>query len=214
MSESGGIMGRLREETAEQHQRAESNPFEQAMVRGVLPRDSYVQMLEQRYLIHRCLEQHVRELRESHPFVGQVVLDTLFQEQNLAEDLAHFHVDPGTVTPLRATQALIEDIQATAAQTPLALLGFYYVFEGSKNGARFVAKRVGTSLELTSGAGMRYLDPHGDQQRPLWMDFKARMDGCGFQATDQDAMVEAAKRTFERIIDLDHELYEQTQATA
>lgn len=207
LSTTPGLMSRLRDETQEQHQRAESRPFEQALFKGTLPKPRYVQMLAQRYLIHRVLEREARHLRGAYPFLGAVLHDTLFQEKNLAADLACFGVDVESIQPAVATRALCADIERLAAERPLALLGVYYVFEGSKNGARMIAKRVSQAYELQPGPGMLYLDPHGDQQRPLWMEFKQRMDACGFAAADQDAMVAAARLTFDRVGELDDELY-------
>jgi len=202
-----GLMARLRDETTEHHQRAESRPFERALLGGALPRVSYVEMLAQRYLVHRALERAARGLRDAHPFLAEILRDELFQEANLAADLEYFGVDQNAIVPARATRALVEDIGRLADQRPLALLGVYYVFEGSKNGARYVAKSVASTYALAPGPGLRYLDPHGEQQRALWLDFKKRMDDCPFSPADQDAMVAAAQLTFDRIGELDDELW-------
>ncbi len=206
MTAPTGIMLRLREETAPHHEHAESRPLEQSLVRGVLPRELYCDMLEQRYLIHRELEAQARKLRESQPMLAKVLEDTLFQESNLHADLVALGRDPKTAQPKGATQRLIHEIQSLGRTGSMALLGVYYVFEGSKNGARFIAKRVGPAYGLSPGPGMLYLDPHGEAQRPIWMEFKQRMDACHFSQADQDAMVEAAKLTFDCIADLDDEM--------
>ncbi|MGE3182651.1 MAG: biliverdin-producing heme oxygenase [Phycisphaerae bacterium] len=201
------IMSRLREETALHHERAENKPLEQALVSGSLPRDMYVAMLQQRFLIHRTLEAQIRELRAADAAVERIVQDELFQEENIVADLTSFGADAEHVMPMRATKSLLDLILTCAKQTPLALLGIYYVFEGSKNGSRFIARKIGPALGLTREHGMRYLDPHGENQRPLWMAFKQRMDAVGFADDAQDAMVEAAKRTFDAIGALDDEIF-------
>lgn len=70
-----------------------------------------------------------------------------------------------------------------------------------------LARVAGRAYQLTSDAGMRYLDPHGDQQRPLWMQFKAAMDAADFTEAELDAMVAAAGRTFDFVSGVDDELY-------
>ena len=106
------------------------------------------------------------------------------------------------------------DVRAAADQNPMSLLGVYYVFEGSKNGARFVAKRIAPALGVGEAGGLRYLDPHGDEQRTLWREFKARMDNAGFSPTDQDAMVSAAKMTFDAVSAIDDELHQRIAASS
>jgi heme oxygenase len=204
----GSVMTRLREETAAQHAHAESRPLEQALVRGVLPRAAFVALLGQRFLVHRALEARLRELVRGHPLVGTLVPERLFQEQNARDDLAFFGVDAATVESLAPTHGFIAEIDRVAAgASPLALLGFYYVLEGSKNGARFIAQRVRPAYGLTAGPGTRYLDPHGEEQRPLWAAFKQRMDAAGFDTAAQDTMVAAARRAFDALSAIDDAVY-------
>lgn len=206
------VMARLRDETTEHHQRAESRPFERALLGGTLPRALYVELLAQRYLVHRVLERAARDLRDAHPVLVDILRDELFQEANLVADLEHFGIDQDAIVATRATRALIEEIERLADQRPLALLGVYYVFEGSKNGARYVARSVANAYGLPPGSGLRYLDPHGEQQRALWLDFKQRMDDCAFSTADQDAMVAAARLTFDCVGELDDELWAKVPA--
>lgn len=205
--EIGSVMARLRDETTEHHKRAENKPLEIAMVSGELPREMYIAMLQQRLLIHRELEAHIRTLRATDPVVATIVPDKLFQEENIRADLESFSADTDDITSLTATQKLIDRIRYYATEMPQALLGIYYVFEGSKNGSRFIARKLGPALQLSRESGMRYLDPHGDEQRPLWLEFKQMMDAAEFAEPIQDEMVTAAKMTFDAIADLDDELY-------
>lgn len=202
-----GIMARLREQTWPQHQRAESRPLEQALAQGTLSRAGFVQYLAQRFPVYQALERALGALRSARPELGAVLDEGLFQEQNLDADLRFFGVAAAHVVALGATRALIEEIERIAAQDAVGLLGVNYVFEGSKNGARFIAKRMAAVQQLSREGGLRYLDPHGEHQRPLWQDFKARMDACAFGAEEQDKIVAAAQRTFDGIAAMDDELY-------
>lgn len=204
--EATSVMLRLREETIEHHKAAESRPVERALAAGTLPKARYVALLGQRLLIHRRLESRVRELAARFPFVGTIVQETLFQEPNLRADLRFFGVDPDAVTPLTATSRFLNAIDALADENPLSLLGVYYVFEGSKNGARYIVRRLRPAYGLAEGPGTLYLDPHGEQQRPLWEMFKQRMDAAGFAPADQTAMVAAAKMAFDAIAEVDEEI--------
>lgn len=203
---TGSIMARLREQTSAQHKYAESRPLEQGLLRGTLPRTAYVEVLRQRLAIHRVLEPRVLTSCADFAFVAQLVEPRLLQEQNLRQDLLHFGVSPDSVEPLPAARRLIAEIERLAAQHPPALLGVYYVFEGSKNGARYVARSVRAAYGLAAGPGTLYLDPHGDEQRALWQQFKDQMDLAPFSAIDRDEIVAAAQLTFECVASLDDEI--------
>jgi heme oxygenase len=114
-------------------------------------------------------------------------------------------VEPSTIEPLKGAQNLVETIQQ--APSPAVLMGIYYVFEGSKNGARFIARALGKAWGKTDGEGMKYLDPHGEAQRGLWMKFREDMNAIDWSSEEQDTMVKAAQDTFDAISALDDEIH-------
>lgn len=201
------FMSRVKEQTWPLHQQAEGRPLEQALIKGELPRPLYVKYLEQRYLIHRALENHVRRLAQQHPALQQMIREELFQEANLVVDLQHLGSKVDQIAPGRATLAFLSEMEALLKGEPLALLGSYYVFEGSKNGGRYIARSVSRAFQLPPGPGLRYLDPHGEQQRELWARFRTGMNQLDLTPPQQDAIIAAAKRTFELVSQLDDELY-------
>lgn len=205
-----GIMQRLRDETAEQHQHAESRPLEQAMVRGEIQTDTYVEYLAQRYLVHRQLEARLRELLASDARLNGLVLDEQWQVPNLEADLAFFGVALDQIEPTRGALNLIEHIEASARGERIGLLGDFYVFEGSKNGANFLAPRVRSALQLVGNDGSHYLAPHGPRQRELWTQFKARMDAVSFAPAECDAMVRGAKAAFKFAAEIDDDVHTRT----
>jgi heme oxygenase len=203
------VMQRLRDETAEHHRRAEAKPLEQMLINGRPDVRAYTALLSQRLVLHTALESHVERLAARDTRVRDIVPPTLFQRDNLLRDLAHFGLAEGgrAALALPATVQLVAEIERTAADEPLALLGYYYVLEGSKNGARFIAQRIGPLLGLASGApGLLYFDPHGPAQRELWQSFKQRMDAAGFAGSEIDGMVATAQRMFDGIAALDDEI--------
>jgi heme oxygenase len=209
-----GIMDRLRQATWPQHQHAEGRELQRALAKGALPCDTYIELLGQRLLIHCPLERELRRLRDADTRLRDVVREELFQESNLRRDLAHFAVNPDDVVPASATRRLIAEIGRMAKKQPVALLGHYYVFEGSKNGARMIASALRDAYELPSPEGLCYVDPHGSQQRVLWKAFKAAMNAVDFTEREQEAMVAAARCTFTLVSELDDELYAPTPAVA
>jgi len=199
-----GIMGRLKAETAEQHAIAEAKPLEAALVAGSIAHDQYKDYLAQRWIIHRELEAATdRVLGEDRRLSG-LGLPGLYQTANLEADLAHLGVDTTTIKPLKGAQDLVATIRN--APSPAVLMGIYYVFEGSKNGARFIARALGKAWGKTDLEGMKYLDPHGEAQRGLWMQFREDMNAIDWSSEEQDVMVKAAQDTFDAISALDDEI--------
>lgn len=201
---NASVMDRLKEETWPLHQQAERAALEQDLVKGKLPREVYREHLAQRYVIHKALEARLREAREKDTRVAAVVQDWQFHEKNAAEDLAFYGGDPATAKPAKATEKLLADIEKA---DPIALLGHQYVYEGSNNGARFIARAIRGAWRLEGLDGTKYLDPYGEQQRERWSEFKDTMNAQGFSKEEIDHIVEAAKATFLQMIEVEEELY-------
>jgi heme oxygenase len=161
-----GIMARLKAGTAAQHAVAESKPLEAALMEGSIGRAQYEKYLSQRWLIHRELEAATDRALRTDNRLTSLGLPSLYQTKNLEADLAHLQSKLESIRPLPGATKLIQEIQKA---TPATLMGIFYVFEGSKNGARYISK----SLAKAGQTALRYLDPHGEQQRPLWMKFRA-----------------------------------------
>ena len=195
-----GIMARLKAGTAAQHAVAESKPLEAALIEGSIGQAQYEKYLSQRWLIHRELEAATDRALRTDNRLASLGLPSLYQTKNLEADLAHLQSNLESIRPLPGATKLIQEIQKAA---PATLMGIYYVFEGSKNGARYISK----SLAKAGQTALRYLDPHGEQQRPLWMKFRADIDSISWTSAEQDEMVKAAQATFDVISSLDDAIH-------
>jgi len=195
-----GIMARLKAGTAAQHAVAESKPLEAALIEGSIGQAQYEKYLSQRWLIHRELEGATDRALRTDNRLTSLGLPSLYQTKNLEADLAHLQSNLESIRPLPGSTNLIQEIQKA---TPATLMGIFYVFEGSKNGARYISK----SLATAGQTALRYLDPHGEQQRPLWMKFRADMDAISWTPAEQDQMVKAAQSTFDAISSLDDAIH-------
>lgn len=206
------IMDRLRNETADAHRVAESNPLEQALFRGSLPTPGFVAYLQQRFCIHRVLDRAVESLVKSNQRFDGLIPDSLWQTPNLLADLQYWNSDPSEIRALPATAAYCAWLEQQARAVRCGLLGAYYVFEGSKNGSRMLARVLSLAYTIRDGRGLRFMDPHGSEQRTLWHDFRARMNAVGFTSAEKDEMVEAAKHTFAAIFEVDTEILNSSQS--
>lgn len=199
----------LRTETAEHHRRAEQHEFQQQMVRGALPEPLYVRWLGQMLLVHAALEAHLARLVARDPVLSTVFDTSHHKAPALRADLRHFGSSEDA-TPLPATTALLELFERLWREAPRALLGAFYVLEGSTNGSKFIARRVRPAYGLAAtGPGSAYLDPYGDLQPARWQEFKAAMDALDLPSADVARMTSAAQQTFDAIRELGAELLAQ-----
>ena len=195
-----GVMTRLKAGTAAQHAVAESKPLEAALIEGSIGQAQYEKYLSQRWLIHRELEGATDRALTTDFRLASLDLTSLYQTKNLEADLAHLQADLKSIRPLSGATKLIQEIQKAE---PATLMGIYYVFEGSKNGARFIAKAMAKAWGKTDTTGFRYLDPHGEAQRGLWLKFRSAMDAISWRPAEQDQMIKAAQATFDAISSVD-----------
>lgn len=202
------IMEKLKTLTWPQHQQAERQELEKELISGTLPKELFVEYLAQRYLIHEALEAHLQRAAEKDTRVKTLLAGgRRLHQSRLAQDLEFYGQDALKAQPLEATAAMISDIGEVAAKQPIALLGFFYVFEGSTNGARFIARAIRGAYRLQGADGTRYLDPYGEEQRPLWEDFKTTMNGHSFTSEEEAAIIEAARSTFTHMIEIDQAIH-------
>jgi heme oxygenase len=210
-TEVSSLATRLREETRDHHERAEKHPFQQELLSGRLDRSAFVASLEQWLCVHRVLEEMLRRHREV-PQIRRVLKDYQFHESRLCEDLKHFGRSPEHARPLAATDEFNASVRRAAESDPASLLGFHYVIEGSKNGSKHIARILQRVYALQPGPGLLYQDPYGDAQRENWQAFRADLESAEFTAAQEDAIVEAAKGTFEGIICLMDEIHASCKA--
>jgi heme oxygenase len=197
-------MARLKAGTATQHAVAESKPLEAALIEGSIGQAQYEKYLSQRWLIHRDLEAATDRALTTDARLASLGLPSLYQTKNLESDLAHLQANLKSIHPLSGATNLIQEIQKAA---PATLMGIYYVFEGSKNGARYIAKAMAKAWGKADTTSFRYLDPHGESQRGLWMKFRSDMDAIPWTTAEQDEMVKAAQSTFDAISSLDDAIH-------
>ena len=194
-----GVMTTLKTATAEHHHRAEKHEFQQMMVRGALSREAYAEWLGQMLQVHRGLEEHLAKLVASYPAVGAVFDDDRRKVPFLLADLA-FYQARADAEPVPATSRFLAYLDTLAADSPLALLGVFYVLEGSTNGARFIARRLRTAYDLPAdGGGAAYVDPYGDAQPRRWQEFKDEMEQLALGEADIRIITRAAQETFDAI---------------
>jgi heme oxygenase len=188
-------MDHLRQSTAEAHQRAESSPLMRAIGRGAVARERYITHLEQLLLVHRALEGALDRVALAHPSWSGLALSERHRVPDLTADL---EVLGGSLSPRPLPETLAAEAVIRHA-SPFALLGMFYVTEGSTNGGRFLVKQVakGLGLDLADGRGLRSQNPYGDRQPAMWAGFKGAMNALSFSAAETAELEAGALAMFD-----------------
>ena len=208
------LMADLKHATQAAHVATEHQPFQRALVDGSLPRDAYLALLAQVRPIHAALEDRLWRAAATCEPIRLVLHDDQRCTPHIDADLNHLAPRTEHPAPLPATQRLLDAIDASAGADPVALLGWHYVFEGAKNGGRYIARSVRAAYALPPDAGTRYLDPYGNEQRLRWQAFKDAMDRLNLSPAQRAAILDAASTAFDMIGGVHAELHQRMIQTA
>lgn len=195
----------LREETASLHQEAESHPWQRALLQGRVGRDVFAAHQAQMYLVQKELEASLRQQQAAGGPASRVVQEYHFRQDLLAKDLDV--LGAGECAPAPATAGFLDWMRRAVEAEPAALIGVFYVVEGSTNGAKFIARALERALQLPGGRGLSYLDPHGEQLRTRWAAWRTDVNALDLTDAQRDAVVAAACRTFRFVSELMDELW-------
>ncbi len=207
---TASISQRIKKETAELHQRAESVSFFSELLQLKAEKQTYISYLRILAIIHATLEKEVSNS-------DHVVLKTLWQEKMrrlplLEEDIeilitskkadslnwTEVYAEPDT--PISIALRLALRIRVLSMENPFQLLGFLYVLEGSTNGGIRMAPRVTEAFGLSGNAGVRYLMNYGEEQSREWQNFKQRLEEAVISEDDVTAILAGAKEMFQNLI--------------
>jgi len=189
------LSSRLREATREAHDVAERHPVQGRMARGAASRVDYANWLEQMHHIWSALDAAVAGAARGDARIAALLKPYHVHAPRIEADLA-FLGRAGEREPASpGTQQLVDFIRSTGA-SGAAVIGPWYVLEGSNNGGRFLAKALSRGLEISGPHGLMSLDPHGDAQKDRWLEWRSALDAQHFSDTECTAITDAASRTF------------------
>lgn len=197
----------LKNATSTDHDLIERHPFQAALATGTIPRESYADYLGQLYFVHRALEEALGAAGRWHRPIRDFVGEQFAKTPQIALDLNHFGISIDELEPSSEVSELAFAMREAQTRSPLSLLGYLYVLEGSTNGGKYIARVLRRHLGLPPDQGTAYLDPYGDQQRARWNEFKAGLNSVAFTESDRIELVCAAREVFARLTALSDELY-------
>lgn len=202
---------RLKNDNWALHQIAERQPTPGSLIKGTMPKEGYLAMLGQQYLLNSAFDAALAEARTNNPQVESLIDQEYLLTPYLIEDLEHFGIERSTLAPTPGTQRFIDHVAAHKDQ-PLHLLGLHYVRLGACNGNTFVARVVRKSYNITDPTqGTRYLDPFGKEQRKGWVAFKESLDSIEFTDAQQDEVFAGTRAAYVLSINLDFEQFKDAE---
>lgn len=200
--EPQNLMEQLKESTRSMHDSAESSKFQAYLANGALPIETYVDYLEQLFLVHRRLEESICSNAELKDILDRKELQLPFLEK----DLEQFQRATDKIKARAATQRLLDKISESAVSSPSSLLGMHYVLLGSKHGGKFIARNCQESYKLAEGKGVLYFDPYGPNFMPVWKNFKDTMNARSFSQAESSAICKGAAEMFRSVAEIGDEL--------
>lgn len=185
----------LKQATAEAHHQAERHPVQQVFVSGTIERERLAALFHRMHLLLNAVETRLESAAASDPAVAAIREHALPHRDRLAADLAGLDPTGAFRADSPAVDAFVDRLGGET-WSAAAIAGAFYVLEGSMNGNRFI--RMGLEKRRPDLAPhLSYLDPYGDEQRPRWQATRRALDGVARDDAALDAMLEAARATFD-----------------
>jgi heme oxygenase len=201
---AASLAGALRSKTHDLHVMAEKHPFQQRLLRGQVSRDELAAYLHELAHVHAALERAFEST--GHPVPRSLFRDHHYRSGLAKHDVAALDGLFADLPRTRSAKSFVSAIDDLASADPVSLVGVLYVLEGATNGNVFLARALEQSLGLERRVATSSLDPHGDDQRPRWMAFRALLDTLSVPEPEAARIVAAARTTFRAVHDIADEL--------
>jgi heme oxygenase len=180
------LLDRLRDETAEHHQRVERGLD---LMRDDLTRPRWTRLVGRFYGFYQPWEVAVERAVNGGELA--VIVADRRKVAWLERDLADLAV------PSSQREALPRCARLPALDSPARVLGSMYVLEGATLGGQHISRHVEKTLGLSGGRGYSFFRSYGAETGRMWQAFRRTVLALA-PALDADTMVEAACQTFDR----------------
>lgn len=211
VSEKPTLSAQLKARTQGVHDAAEHHGFHSSIMGPQPSLHAYAMMLGQMLHVHAVLEPILRaKAAEGGPF-ATLAREQYLHTDALIADLEFLGATPQMLKPLPATRRFGEKVARHAMQSPsaLGLIGIFYVLEGSTNGGTIIAKRLREAHGWSDDRGTSFINPHGNQVRVAWKEWKTALDALVFDDHSQEQIIQAACDTFAMMTSVLSDLHAQ-----
>lgn len=175
---------RLRQETAESHQRLEDNPLSKAILTPSVSIRDYQNYLAALFGVTIACEDQV------FPAISHVITDLAgrYKSSLIIDDLLATGFTEAEVDALPVYHFEFSSVAEA--------MGVMYVLEGSTLGGKVLYKHIHEVLGLTPENGASYFWGYGTQTGNLWKSFISSLTQFVDENTERDGVIASAKKTF------------------
>ena len=181
------ILAKLKEQTAEQHQRLEGNLNILARFNSA---QGYKLLLEQFYGFYRPLEMHLGSVMCPPGFLANFTARR--KTPLLEKDLLFLDL------PERELRALPQCQKLPTVESEAQAFGCLYVLEGATLGGQIISKYVADKLGYESERGATFFMSYGAEVRAMWCGFCQALREYATAHDADDEIVAAAVDTFDK----------------
>lgn len=175
---------RLRQETAESHQKLEHNPLSKALLNPSVSVKDYQSYLAALFGVTIACEDQV------FPAISNVITDLSgrYKSRLIIGDLLATGLSEAEIDALPVHRFEFSSIAEA--------LGIMYVLEGSTLGGKILYRHVHEVLGLTPENGASYFWGYGAQTGNLWKSFISSLAQFVDEQEERDEVIASAKNTF------------------
>lgn len=178
---------RLKNETRENHERAETNLA--CLMSPTLSKEQYARVLHGMHAFHSWFENSLEQLPENYS-AKEFYLTNRRKLEKVKTDLSKL----GVLPPRQSLDFNLRSQQELNA----GLWGMLYVIEGSTLGAQVIKKNLESVLGLSEDSGASYFSGYGVENGKMWQQFLKAMDNDSTREKP-DVVVAAADQAFDLI---------------
>jgi len=181
------ILAKLKEQTAEQHQRLEGKLNILARLNSA---QGYKSLLKQFYGFYRPLEMHLGSVMCPPGFLADFTARR--KTPLLEKDLLFLDL------PERELRALPQCQKLPTVESEAQAFGCLYVLEGATLGGQIISKYVADKLGYESERGATFFMSYGAEVRAMWCAFCQALREYAMAHDADDEVVAAAVDTFDK----------------
>lgn len=190
----------MRRQTWPDHERAEFSPFEQALVKGTISKEAYVDLLVNVLPVYEMLESRIEELADD-AIAGPLLVDGLQRVPSITADLDFFSTDWRSMNVLPVTSEYVARI---AEATPQRFVAHHYTrYMADLSGGFYIDKAITAAWGLEGLAGRAYYAFAGIPDSAAFKNaYRAALDTMPVDAAQKKEMIDEVLVAYEYNIEM------------
>ena len=188
MKAANNLRTRLREATAQIHERLHGHPGLGAAASGAMTREDYRLLLARLWGFHRAFEGALDDAARSLGL--DIVMADRARAPMLEADLMTLGLGAAEIAQLPCCDHIFRPTDEAS------FMGALYVVEGSTLGGIQIARALSGLFGGLEGEGRKFFLGYGERHGVMWRGFLARLDALAGDGAREASAVDGAVKTF------------------